>query len=274
LELVPQHLALFAALLLVTGLLAGLVAGLLGVGGGIVIVPVLFHVFSALGIDASVRMHLAVGTSLSTILVTAWRSARAHRARGALDQELLRSWAAPVLAGVVLGSAAFGAVSGALLSGLFGIVALVVALHMAFGREDRRLADAPPAGVARLGIGAGIGLLSVLMGLGGGTLGVPILTLLGVPIHRAVGTAAGLGLLIAIPGTLGSLLLGWGAPGRPPGSLGYVNAIGFALIVPATAWAAPWGVHLAHAISRSALRRAFAAFLALTSLRMLYGLLP
>ena len=273
-EFVPQHLALFAALLLATGLLAGLVAGLLGVGGGIVIVPVLFHVFSALGIDASVRMHLAVGTSLSTILVTAWRSARGHQARGALDQDLLRAWAVPVLAGVVLGTTALGAVSGALLSALFGVVALGVALHMAFGREDRRLADAPPAGGARVGIGAGIGLLSVLMGLGGGTLGVPILTLLGVPIHRAVGTAAGLGLIIAIPGTLGSILLGWDAPGRPPGSLGYVNAIGFALIVPATALAAPWGVRLAHAISRTALRRAFAVFLALTSLRMLYSLLP
>jgi len=179
-----------------------------------------------------------------------------------------------VLLGVVLGTAFFGAVSGVLLSALFGVVALAVALHMAFGREDWRLKSAPPVGGARLGIGAGIGMLSVLMGLGGGTLGVPILTLLGVPIHRAVGTAAGLGLIIAIPGTLGALILGWDVPGRPPGSFGYVNAIGFALIVPATALAAPWGVRLAHAISRTALRRAFAVFLALTSLRMLFGLMP
>ena len=143
---------------------------------------------------------------------------------------------------------------------------------MAFGRESWRLADAPPTGPRRLAIAGGVGLVSVMMGLGGGTVGVPTLTLLGVPIHRAVGTAAGLGSAIAIPGAIGLGLAGIGVPGRPPGCLGYVNAIGFALIVPTTWWAAPLGARFAHAVSQRTLRRGFAFFLALTALRMLVDL--
>lgn len=268
-----QDLLPLAALLLATGLLAGTLAGLLGVGGGIVIVPVLYHGFASLGIDEAVRMHLAVGTSLATIVFTALRSVRAHHARGAVESALLRAWALPVLAGVALGIVVAGAVSGAALAAVFASVALAVAFHMAFGREAWRLADAPPQGLARAALGGAIGLLSVLMGLGGGTLGVPLLTLLGVPIRRAVGTAAGLGLLVGIPGAIGLALAGWGAPGRPPFSLGYVNGVGFALITPATVLAAPWGARLAHSIPRPALRRIFAVFLAATSLRMFWELL-
>ncbi|HEY5656947.1 MAG TPA: sulfite exporter TauE/SafE family protein [Myxococcota bacterium] len=261
-----------AATLLATGLFAGFLAGLLGVGGGIVLVAVLFHVFTEFGIDEAVRMHLAVGTSLSTIIFTAWRSVGAHRARGAVDDALLRAWVVPILLGVVLGSALARVLAGPALMTVFAVVALLVAFHMAFGREEWRLADLPPAGAARHVLGATIGMLSVLMGLGGGALGVPTFTLLGVPIRRAVGTAAGLGLLIAIPGTLGFVLAGLGVPGRPPFSLGYVNGVGFALIVPATMLAAPWGARVAHAVPRTALRRAFAIFLAITSVRMLLEL--
>jgi uncharacterized membrane protein YfcA len=261
-----------AGTLLATGLVAGFIAGLLGVGGGIILVSVLFHVFTEFGIDEQVRMHLAVGTSLSTIIFTAWRSVAAHRSRGAVDDALLRAWIVPVLLGVALGSACARVFGGSVLMALFAVVALAVAFHMTFGREEWRLADLPPAGVARRLLGALIGMLSVLMGLGGGALGVPIFTLLGVPIRRAVGTAAGLGLLIAIPGTLGFVAAGLGVPGRPPLSLGYVNAVGLALIAPATMLAAPWGARLAHAVPRRALRRAFALFLALTSLRMLLEL--
>jgi uncharacterized membrane protein YfcA len=268
LEAPLQELVLLAVLLLATGLVAGLLAGLLGVGGGIVVVPVLFHVFTQLGIDASVRMHCAVGTSLATVVFTAARSAASHRRRGAVDEALLRAWAVPVLLGVLVGMTIAGVASGPVLTAVFASVALVVAVHMAFGREAWRLADAVPGGAARYAIAGTIGCFSVLMGLGGGTLGVPTLTLLGVPIHRAVGTAAGIGLLIAIPGALAFAWLGLGAPGRPPASLGYVNGVGLGLIVPATVLAAPWGAALAHRISRSTLRRAFAVFLALTSLRM------
>lgn len=260
-----------AVLLLATGAVAGLAAGLLGVGGGIVIVPVLFHLFSQQGIDPAVRMHLAVGTSLATIVVTAWRSVRSHHARGAVDVALLRSWVAPVLLGALAGSALAGFVGGPALARVFATVALAVALHMAFGRESWRLAPQLPRRAGRVALGAGIGFLSLLMGLGGGTLGVPVLTLFGVPIHRAVGTAAGLGLVIGLPGALAFAASGWGASGLPPFSLGYVNGLGFALIVPATWLAAPVGARLAHGAPQRTLRRLFALFLVATSLRMFAG---
>jgi len=272
LEFTAQQLALLSVLLLATGAVAGLLAGLLGVGGGIVIVPVLYHVFAQHGIDPAVRMHVAVGTSLASIVVTAFRSVRSHHAHGAVDVALLRRWVVGVAAGVLLGTWIAGELSGSLLTAVFASVALGVALYMAFGSEQWRLRAEPPVGAARFAVGGGIGFVSVLMGLGGGTLGVPTLTLLGVPIHRAVGTAAGLGLVIAIPGVIGFLLSGQGVPGRPPLSVGYVNAVGFASIVPATWLAAPLGARLAHRISRVALRRAFAAFLGATSLRMLVEL--
>ena len=267
------QLALLVAGLALTGVVAGILAGLLGVGGGIVIVPVLYHVFSGLGIDEAVRMHLAVGTSLATIVATSTRSMRAHRAKGAVDTELLRQLATPIIIGVLLGSLIAGGVNGGALMLVFATVALIVAIHMAFGREEWRIAGQFPTGVIRAVIGAIIGLISVLMGIGGGTLGVPILNLYNIPIHRAVGTATGFGLIIAVPGTLAMMMNGWGASGLPPFSLGYVNLVGFALIVPTTILAAPWGAQIAHAISRPALRRAFSAFLALTSLRMFLDLM-
>lgn len=266
------ELGLLAGALLVTGVVAGMLAGLLGVGGGIVIVPVLFHLFSLLGIDEAVRMHLAVGTSLATIIPTSIRSIRAHHEKGAVDFGLLKGLGLPILGGVLLGGIVAGIAEGRMLMAVFATVALVVSVHMAFGREEWRLADTLPSGIKRAGIGGGIGLISVLMGIGGGTLGVPILNLCSFPIHRAVGTAAGFGLIIAVPGTLAMIAGGWNTPGLPPLSLGYVNLIGFALIVPATVLAAPWGARLAHAISRPALRRAFALFLALTSIRMFLDL--
>jgi len=272
LEFTALELALLGATLLGAGLVAGLLAGLLGVGGGIVVVPVLYHGFAQLGVDASVRMHVAVGTSLATVVATAFRSVRSHHARGAVDTTLLRAWGPAVVVGVLVGTAATSVVGGAALAGVFGAVALAVAAWMAFGDERWRLAAAPPVGLPRFAVGGAIGLLSVMMGLGGGTLGVPTLTLLGVPIHRAVGTAAGLGVLIAVPGALGLALAGLGADARPPFCLGYVNAVGFALIVPATWLAAPWGARWAHAVSRTTLRRLFALFLALTAARMLLDL--
>jgi uncharacterized protein len=271
LELTAAQLALLALTLVAAGGVAGLLAGLLGVGGGIVVVPVLYYGFSALGVDPAVRTHVAVGTSLATVLVTAFRSVRSHHARGSVDVELLRQWAPAAAVGAVLGTAVAAALGGRALTGLFGTVALGVSLYMAFGREHWRLAEAPPEGPARFPIAGGIGFVSVMMGLGGGTLGVPTLTLLGVAIHRAVGTAAGLGLAIALPGAIGLAAAGMGVAGRPPGCLGYVNVLGFALIVPATWLTAPVGAAWAHAISRKALRRAFALFLGVTALRMIAG---
>lgn len=266
-------LALLAGAMLAAGVLAGFVAGLLGVGGGIVVVPALFQVLSLLEVDPAVRMHLAVGTSLATIVPTGLRSALSHRRRGSVDAGLLRAWAGPVLLGVAGGSALSGVVSGAVLTGVFAAVAFIVAIYMAAFGHDLRLAAALPRQPLKSLIAVAIGWVSAMMGIGGGTLSVPILSLYSYPIRRAVGTAAAIGLLIAVPGTLGFILAGWDAAARPPLSLGYVNLVGFAVLVPTMVLAAPWGARVAHSIPERALRLAFAGFLLITSVRMMYDIL-
>ncbi|TNE59673.1 MAG: sulfite exporter TauE/SafE family protein [Alphaproteobacteria bacterium] len=267
-ELWPLVLALLAA-----GIVGGILAGLLGVGGGIVIVPVLFHIFTGLGIDESVRMHLAVGTSLATIIPTSIRSMTAHAKRGAVDFELLKAWALPIFVGVLLGGAVAAYSPGEILTLVFAVIALVVAFHMSFGNEDWRLKDTLPAKWIQNLMAATIGLLSTLMGIGGGTFGVTTMTLFGYPIHRAVATASGFGVIISIPGAITFIVSGWGKEVLPSLSVGHVNLIGFALITPMTVLAAPLGVKIAHALPRLWLRRAFAFFLGLTSLRMFLSLL-
>lgn len=270
----PLWLAGLALALFATGLLAGVMAGLLGVGGGIVIVPVLFHLFTLLGVDASVRMHVAVGTSLATIIPTSLMSSRAHRRRGSLDPALIRRLLPGVLAGVAAGAVASRYLAGPWLTAVFGVVALAVAVQMGFKREGSAWRDGLPGPVGTAGIGVGIGGLSTLMGIGGGTLGVPLLANLKVPMHTAVGTGALLGTVISIPGALAFLVNGLGVPLRPPFSLGYVNLLGVALIVPATMLSTKWGAALAHRIDARRLRQAFAVFLALTAARMLLSLWP
>jgi len=262
-----------ALALLATGLLAGVLAGLLGVGGGIVIVPVLYHLFTLLGIDESVRMHVTVGTSLATIVPTSIMSSRAHRKRGSLDMALIRRLMPWVVTGVLVGSVASRFLSGTSLTAVFASVALVVALNMAFKRDGFALRDGLPGTPGTALIGSGIGGVSTLMGIGGGTLSVPILNALRVPMHTAVGTGAMLGMVISIPGAVAFLLNGLDVPLRPPFSLGYVNLLGMALIVPATMLTTDWGAKLAHRIDARRLRQVFAAFLALTALRMFYSLL-
>lgn len=266
-------LGLLAGVLLLAGLAAGIIAGLLGVGGGIVIVPVLFHALGAVGVPETHIMHVAVGTSLASIVATGYSSIRAHYARGAVDVGLLRAWAPAVAAGVLAGTAVAASVKGAVLTGIFATVALAVASYMSLGREDWRLADQPPGGWLKNLIAATIGSISSMMGIGGGSLSVPTLVLCNYPIRRAVGTSAALGLVIAVPGALGYVVAGWGVPERPDLSLGYVNLLGLALVTPASILAAPLGARLAHAIPPAMLRRAFAVFLALTSLKMYYAIL-
>lgn len=272
-----QHSALWllglATALLATGLVAGVLAGLLGVGGGIVIVPVLYHLFTLLGVDESVRMHVTVGTSLATIIPTSVLSSRAHRRRGSLDMALIKRLMPSVIAGVLAGSVASRFLSGASLTAVFASVALLVALNMAFKRDGFSLHDGLPGRLGTALIGGGIGGVSTLMGIGGGTLSVPILNALRVPMHTAVGTGAMLGMVISVPGAAAFLLNGLDVPLRPPFSLGYVNLLGMALIVPATMATTGWGAQLAHRIDARRLRQVFAAFLALTALRMFYGLL-
>ena len=267
------ELAALATALVAAGLIAGFLAGLLGIGGGGVLVPVLYEIFGVLGVDPAIRMHLALGTTLAVILPTALKSFAGHRAKGAADIPLLRRVAPFVVLGVVTGVLMAKVSSGATLKWVWAIAAGVVSLKMAFGREDWRLADQlPPRPWPELAAVA-IGVLSTLMSIGGATFVVPLLTLFGFSILTAVGTASGIGPMIALPGVFGFAWAGWGAPGLPPFSVGYVNLIGLAIIAPLSVFAAPYGVRLAHGIPRRTLELAFAAFLATVSIRFLIDLL-
>lgn len=262
----------FGVVLLLTGGVAGILAGLLGVGGGIVIVPVLFLLFPIVGVDQTVVMHLAVGTSLLTIVPTSIMSAKTHYKKGGLDVHLLKTLAPGIVAGVIFGSLFGSRTDGVVLTGIFGGVAFLVSLHMALKRDGWQLANTlPEKQVVRGPIGIFIGSFSVVMGIGGGTLSVPILSLFNIPIRRAVGTASAIGIIIAVPGAIGFILSGLGNPALPAYSIGYANLLGFILIVPATMLTAPIGAKIAHSINPDLLRKAFSFFLLLTSLRMIYS---
>jgi len=268
----PFWLLALAAAMAATGLVSGTLAGLLGVGGGIVIVPLLFNVFPLFGIPEAIQMKVAVATSLATIIPTSIQSARKHHATGTMDVVLLRSIWPAMLAGVAFGTFIGVFVKGEGLTAVFAMVALLVALNMGFTGVDFKIADSVPAGPPRAALGIGIGSVSAMMGIGGGTLGVPILSMFGYPIRRAVATASAFGLIISIPATIGFVLGGWNDARVPPFSLGYVSLVGFALIAPTSILATPWGVKLAHTIPPLWLKRAFAIFLAITSLRMFWSL--
>ena len=258
-----------AAMMLVTGAVGGVIAGMLGVGGGIVIVPVLDLVLGALDVDSSVRMHVTVATSLATIIPTAISSSRAHEAKGAVDHDQLRRWGVAIFLGAIAGVLLASRVGGDVLSAVFGIVALLVAIKMLLPLEGKHIADAIPGGVTGQAIPFAIGGISSMMGIGGGTLSVPVMTLFNVPIHRAVGTAALFGLLISAPATVAFAITGWNVEGLPPGSLGYVNLIGLAIIAPVSYLAAPSGARIAHALSKRKLSLIFGLFLTVVSVRML-----
>lgn len=268
----PLWLAGLAAAMAATGLVSGTLAGLLGVGGGIVIVPVLFNVLPLFGIPEAVQMKLAVGTSLATIIPTSIQSARKHFAKGTMDVALLRSLAPSIAAGVLLGTVLAIWLKGDALTLVFAVVAVAVAFNMATTGADWRIRESFPTGAPRHGIGGFIGTVSAMMGIGGGTVGVPILAAFGAPMRAAVATASAFGIIIAVPATIGFVWAGWGNTLLPPFSVGYVNLIGFALIVPTSMLAAPWGVKLAHSIPPLLLKRLFAAFLAVTSARMIWSL--
>ncbi len=259
--------------LLFTGALAGTLAGLLGVGGGIVIVPVLFYLFGVLELAPHSAMHVAIGTSLATIIPTSIASMRAQWKRGSVDTDLLKVWAVAAFLGAILGAGISGFVKGTVLTAVFAVVAAIVAANMA-SPNGWRVADALPQSRFRSGLlGFVIGTFSVMMGIGGGTLSVPVLSAFNFPIHRAVGTASALGLAIGLPGAIGFALAGLSVDDVPPLSIGYVNLVGFVLIFPMSVLMAPVGARLAHALPRIWLRRAFDLFLAITSVRMFIRLL-
>jgi uncharacterized membrane protein YfcA len=263
-----ELLALVGALA-VAGLLAGFVGGLFGIGGGVVIVPALYYVLTALGVDEAVRMHVAVGTALSTIISTSWRSLAAHTKAGAVDYAVLKNWGPWITLGALIGAAIAGFANTQALLIVFGGGLLLIALQMAFGNPDWRVARELPAGAPRALIAGSIGALSAMMGIGGGAFGVTLMTLCGRAIHQAVATASGFGAAIALPAALGYVLTGWGEAGLPPWSLGYVNLPGFVLLALLTALTAPLGARLAHRLPQHTLKRTFAVLLGLVALSML-----
>ena len=271
---VAQYVPLIVTLLGVGGL-AGLSAGLFGIGGGAVMVPALFFAFNALGVSQDVVMHSAIATSSAIIIVNAIRSTLSHHKHGAVDWDLL--WPKnPFLSYAFwIGLGAFLAaiwlaprLSGQVLTVLFAGVASLVALQFIFGRPDWKLRETVPGGMARPIVGGTVGVLSSLMGIGGGSLTVPLMSICGVPIHRAVATASGFGFAIALPATLGFIISGIGAQGRPAFSLGYVNAMGFVLIASIAFLTIPLGAKLAHSMSRKKLKMIFGVCLLFVAINM------
>jgi uncharacterized protein len=251
----------FAAALAGAGAVAGFLAGLFGIGGGAILVPVFYQLFGLLHIDDAVRMHLSVGTSLAIIVPTSIRSFMAHRKRGAVDQQLLGSWILPVPLGVVSASVVAASVSSAGLRAIFALIAILVGLRMLLNRQHWRLGSVLPGNPVRAIVGWLIGLLSGLMGIGGGVLNNTFMTLYGRPVHQAVATSAGVGVLIAIPGLFGYIWAGWGADGLPQFSTGYINWAVVALIIPITLLIAPLGVRFAHALDKRQLEIGFGCFM-------------
>ncbi len=256
------------ALLMVIGAFAGVLAGLLGVGGGIVLVPALFYAFSGLGYHGEALMQICLATSLATIVVTSLRSVHSHNKKGAVDWTILRGWAPGIALGAVLGMLTVAGLRTATLQAIFGGLALGIGLYLGFGRSEWRLGAAMPKGALRIVLSPLVGFLSVLMGIGGGSFGVPLMTLYGTAIHRAVATAAGFGVIIAVPAVLGFLLVEVPV-GAPPFTLGVVNLPAFGLIIAMTLITTPYGARLAHAMDARPLKRVFAVFLVAVALNML-----
>ncbi|MDQ4424100.1 MAG: sulfite exporter TauE/SafE family protein [Thalassolituus sp.] len=270
-EFMSVHLMTIFALI-VTGISAGLLAGLLGVGGGIVIVPVLYFLFQGFGVSADSAMLVATATSLATIIPTSISSIRSHHRLGNVDSDLFKRWSLFILVGVLAGSWLVTRADGDWLTILFGIIATLAALNMLFRTGKPALFAELPSSGGQAVMGSLIGFFSAMVGIGGGTLSVPLLTLFNYPAHRAVGTAAAIGLIIALPGALVMLLLGSTPEDAPAGTFGLVNLIGFICIVPLTVLFAPLGARLASSLDAGLLKKIFAVVLLFTGLRMLVQL--
>jgi uncharacterized protein len=270
-----SELLLLAALIVVGGIITGILAGLFGIGGGALIVPVLYEVFRALGVPDEVHFQLCVGTSMAIIVPTNVLSFLTHRDKGAVMMDIVRAWALPAVAGVAVGSAIAAFAPPAALKLAFVLVASVIACKLLLGRDSWRLAGDLPGRGGMTAYGFFIGLAASLVGISGGSISNMILTLYGKSMHKAVATSAGLGVPITVAGTIGYVLAGLPQQSAmPPLSLGFVSLIGFALMAPISSLTAPYGARLAHALSKRRLEIAFGCFLLAVCLRFLASLLP
>jgi uncharacterized protein len=279
-----DELLLLAGLIIIAGLVTGILAGLFGIGGGALIVPVLYEVFGVLGVSDAVRFQLCVGTSIAIIVPTNVLSYRIHRHKGLVMMDVLRAWAVPSVVGVATGSAIAAVAPAGVLKLAFAVIASVIAFKLLAGRDDWRLADDLPGTDAStqtvrpwhpgmIGYGFFVGLCSSMMGISGGSIANMILTLHGKPMHNAIATSAGLGVPITVAGTIGYMLAGWPQQALlPPLSIGFVSLIGFALMAPVASFTAPFGARLAHALSKRHLEIAFGCFLLIVSARFVISL--
>lgn len=276
-ELIWLALSLIAA-----GIVMGLFAGLFGVGGGAIVIPVLYEVFRIAGVPEEVRMPLCVGTSLAIILPTSIVSFRSHYARGAADVSVLKRWALPVVVGVVLASAVARYAPEQVFKLVFVVIAGFSAVRLLLYPDGWRFADDLPGRALMSVYGFIIGSLSALMGIGGGQIANLFMTFHGRSIHQAVATSSGLGVLIAVPATLGYVYAGWPRAAEFPNvaalqfpfALGYVSLIGTLLVMPTSTLVAPLGVRLAHRLTKRQLEIGFGLFLLAVSVRFLVSLIP
>jgi uncharacterized membrane protein YfcA len=254
--------------------LSGFLAGLFGIGGGAIIVPVLYEVFRVIGVPDEVRMQLCIGTSLAIIVPTTIRSYLAHRERGAVMPDVLRIWMVPMVIGVGLGSVLAAFAPQSVFKIVFVVLAAIIAARLLFGGDRWRLGEDLPGRAGMIAYGLGIGLAGSLMGVSGGSMSTMVLTLYGKSIHAAVGTAAGLGVPLTIAGTIGYVLAGLPHQAlTPPLSLGFVSLIGVVLMAPVSSFVAIFGVKVAHALPRRQLEIAFGLFLLLVSIRFIASLI-
>jgi uncharacterized membrane protein YfcA len=268
------EILLVAILIIVGGVFAGVLAGLFGIGGGGIIVPVLYEVFRALDVSEQVRMQLCIGTSLAIIVPTTVRSYLAHRARGAVIPHIVRTWTAPAIAGVGVGAVAAAVAPGAVFKIAFVVFTFLSSIKLLFGPAEWKAADDLPGREAMLAYGFLVGLCSSLVGVSGGTVSNMILTLYGKTMHQAVATSAGVGVPITIVGTIGYVIAG--VPHKtmlPPLSLGFVSLIGLLLMAPVSSFVAPYGARLAHWLPKRQLEIALGIFLLLVSVRFILSLI-
>jgi len=265
---------LLAAAIITGGIFTGLLAGLLGVGGAAITVPVLYELFLFLGVPDEVRMQLCIGTSLAVIVPVSIRSFLAHRSKSVVRTNVLRVWAIPVVLGVVSGSIVAYYAPASFFKLVFVMFGYIIGLKHLFGGGDWKFGNKLPKTPILVPVGYVIGLISSLIGVAGGALSTLFLTLFGETIHVAIATSSGLGFLISVPGTIGYMIAGWPQQALlPPFSVGYVSFLGLALFAPASVLATPYGARLAHYLSRRKLEIAFGLFLVSVATRFLASLL-
>jgi uncharacterized membrane protein YfcA len=267
------EVAMIFGVLVVTGLVTGFIAGLLGAGGGGLLTPVLYEVFGLLSVPDESRMHLAVGTSLAVMVPTTLRSYAAHKGRGGTDTAIVKRLAFPIFLGVLFGSLVAGWISSDGLKWIWVIFGLILVTKLLIGRDSWRLGDDVPNSFLVECYGVAVGTVSTLMSVGGGAYITALLTIYGRPIQQAVGTASGLAPVVVIPGMIGLIWAGWDVQGLPIGSIGYVNMLGFAAIVPTSVLMAPVGARLAHGFSRYQLETIMGLFILTISIRFLVSIL-